>query len=70
MTVGLSNSRIIEASDCRHTILSDKNRLAATLRGSRPGVQSASPETPKNTSFIGVTQPPGVAQPLYSRGHN
>ena len=27
-------------------------------------------KTPKNTSFIGVTQPPGVAQPLYSRGHN
>ena len=21
-------------------------------------------------SFLGVTQPPGVAQPLYSRGHN
>jgi len=60
------------------------------LRGSRPGVQSASligafynitknkdnpikivgrdsflsPQTPKNTSFLGVTQP------LYSRGHN
>jgi len=29
-----------------------------------------SPETPKNTSFLGVTQPPGVAQPLYSTGHN
>jgi len=29
-----------------------------------------SPETPTNTSFLGVTQPPGVAQPLYSRGHN
>jgi len=29
-----------------------------------------SPKTPKNTSFLGVTQPPGVAQPLYSRGHN
>jgi len=28
------------------------------------------PKTPKNTSFLGVTQPPGVAQPLYSRGHN
>jgi len=27
------------------------------------------PQTPKNTSFLGVTQPPGVAQPLYSRGH-
>jgi len=24
----------------------------------------------KNTSFLGVTQPPGVAQPVYSRGHN
>ena len=30
----------------------------------------SSPKTPKNTSFLGVTQPPGVAQPLYSRGHN
>jgi len=28
------------------------------------------PKTPKNTSFLGVTQPPGVVQPLYSRGHN
>ena len=25
-----------------------------------------SPKTPKNTSFLGVTQPPGVTQPLYS----
>jgi len=23
-----------------------------------------SPKAPKNTSFLGVTQPPGVAQPL------
>ena len=29
-----------------------------------------SPKTPKNTSFLGVIQPQGVAQPLYSRGHN
>jgi len=29
-----------------------------------------SPKTPKNTSFLGVTQPPGAAQPLYSRIHN
>ena len=29
-----------------------------------------SPKTPKNTTFLGVTQPPGVAQPLYSRGHS
>ena len=29
-----------------------------------------STKTPKNTTFLGVTQPPGVAQPLYSRGHN
>ena len=29
-----------------------------------------SPKTPKNTSLLGVTQPPGVAQPPYSRGHN
>jgi len=28
------------------------------------------PKTPKNTSFFRVTQPPGIAQPLYSRGHN
>jgi len=28
------------------------------------------PKTPKNTSFLGVTQPPGVVQPLYSRGRN
>ena len=29
-----------------------------------------STKTPKNTSFLGVTQPPAVTQPLYSRGHN
>jgi len=29
-----------------------------------------SPKTPKNNKFLGVTQPPGLAQPLYSRGHN
>jgi len=29
-----------------------------------------SPKTPNNTRFLGVTHPPGVAQPLYSRGHN
>ena len=29
-----------------------------------------SPKTPKKTCFLGVTQPPVVAQPLYSRGHN
>jgi len=29
-----------------------------------------SPKTPKNTSFLRVTKPPRVAQPLYSRGHN
>jgi len=29
-----------------------------------------SPKTPKNTSFLRVTQPPRVAQPLYSGGHN
>jgi len=29
-----------------------------------------SPKTPKNTSFLVVTQPPEVAQPLFSRGHN
>jgi len=28
------------------------------------------PKTPKNTSFLGVTQPPGVVQPQYSRGHD
>ena len=28
-----------------------------------------SPKTPKNT-FLWVTQPPGVAQPLYCSGHN
>jgi len=29
-----------------------------------------SPKTPKNTSSLGVTQPPGVAQPIYSGGYN
>jgi len=29
-----------------------------------------SPKSPKKYKFLGVTQPPGVAQPLYSRGHN
>ena len=29
-----------------------------------------SPKTPKKYKFLGFTQHPGVAQPLYSRGHN
>jgi len=29
-----------------------------------------SPKIPKNTSFLGVTQPPWVAQLLYCRPHN
>jgi len=29
-----------------------------------------STKTPKNASILGVTQPPWVAQPLGSRGHN
>jgi len=29
-----------------------------------------SPKTPKTQVFLGVTQPPGVAQPLYPTGHN
>jgi len=28
------------------------------------------PKTPKKYKFLGVTQPPGAAQPLYSGGHN
>jgi len=30
------------------------------------------PKTPKNTSFLGITQPPGVVHgtAIYSRGHN
>jgi len=27
-------------------------------------------KAPKNRSFLGVTQSPGVTQLLYSRGHN
>jgi len=29
-----------------------------------------SPKTPKKYTFLGVTQPPGDAQPLYSREYN
>ena len=29
-----------------------------------------SPKTRKKNKFLGVTQPPGVAQPVYSREHN
>ena len=41
------------------------NQIKTVGRGSY-----LSPKTPKNTSFLGVTQPPGVAQLLYSRRHN
>ena len=34
------------------------------------GRDSFEPKTPKNTIFLAVSQPPGVAQPLCSRGHN
>jgi len=43
--------------------------LAATLRGSRPGCNPRAAK-PLKYKFLSVTQPPGVAQPLYSRGHN
>jgi len=33
------------------------------------GRDSVAPK-PLKYKFLGVTQPPGVAQPLYSRGHN
>jgi len=46
-----------------HATSEIKYKLAATLRGSRPGVQSASPQTPKNTSFLGATQPQGSHSP-------
>ena len=48
---------------CNLKTLSDKESGYATVVHGRP-------KTPKNTSFWGVTQPPGVAEPLYSRGHN
>ena len=34
------------------------------------GRDSFETKTPKNTSFLGATQSPGVTQPRYSRGHN
>jgi len=37
--------------------------LAATLCGSWPGVQSASPKTPKNTHFLGSPSPQGSHSP-------
>ena len=48
-----------------YNITKNEDNLIKTV-----GRDSFSPKTPKNTSFLGVTQPPGVAQPLYSRGHN
>jgi len=41
-----------------------KIQLAATLCGSQP------PPNSQKCNFLGVTQPPGVTQPLHSRGHN
>ena len=38
-------------------------KLAATLCGSRPGVQSVSPKTPKNTSFYRSPSPQGSHSP-------
>ena len=29
-----------------------------------------SPKTAKKYTFLGITQPPGIAQPLYSTEHN
>jgi len=40
-------------------------KLAAT-----PWWFTAAQKPVKNTRFLGVTEPPGVVQPLYSRGHN
>jgi len=40
-------------------------KLAATLRGSRPGVQSVSPKTPKNPDFWGHPTPRGRTAPIF-----
>ena len=49
--------------------LTDQNKKVRLLYGYAMVVHGR-PTTPKNTSFLGVTQPPGVIQPLYSSGHN
>ena len=51
----------------RHSIHYDNIfKLAATLRGSRPGVQSASPKIPKNTCFFrGHQAPRGRTAPIF-----
>ena len=53
------------------TVQYKKNKTAATLyvHGSRLGCNPRALK-PLKYKFLGVTQPPGVAQPLYSRGHN
>jgi len=49
-----------------YNITKNQDNVIKTVERDR----SLSPKTPINTSFLEVTQPPGVAQPLYSRGHN
>jgi len=50
-------------------VISDKDKILIKTSGYAMVVHGR-PKTPKNTSFLGVTQPPWVVQPLYSRGHN
>ena len=49
-----------------YNITRNQDNLVKTVGGD----SFLSPKTHKNTSFLGVTKPSGVAQPLYSRGHN
>jgi len=44
--------------------------LSMNLTSGYAMVVHGHPKTPKNTSFLGVTQPQGVTEPLYSMGHN
>ena len=49
-----------------YNITKNQNNSIKTVGGD----SFLSPKTPKIQVFLGATKPPGVAQPLYCRGHN
>ena len=67
-SITITNPRIANRSIWQET-RPQRTRQTLTTSGYAMMVHGH-PKTPKNKSFWGVTQPPGVAEPIYSKGHN
>jgi len=60
-------NRVVDHWNClpNWVVTANNIKLAATLRGSRPGVQSASPKSPKIQVFRGHPAPRGRTAPIF-----